>query len=138
MSAVPCYRTSSPRQGARKQLFLRKKCSQDVSDQIDVCRLVRWHPFYRNICDGGQVEGRLGRTQSERNDTNRHRRALKSLKIHGDPSLREQGVGSSNLPAPTNDFNKLQKERNIGAMFCARKRDLFAWLLGSTRTQPSW
>jgi len=59
--------------------------------------------------NGGQVEGRFPWTQSERNDTGEHRRALKSKRIHGDPSLREQGVGSSNLPAPTSKIKRLGK-----------------------------
>ena len=54
------------------------------------------------------MEGRLERTQRERNETNRHQRALKLMRIYGDPSLREQGVGSSNLPAPTNEINDLE------------------------------
>jgi hypothetical protein len=66
-----------------------------------------------NICYGGQVEGRLGRTRHERNETNAHQQALKLLGIHRDPSLREQGVGSSNLPAPTNVFSRLRKTRTF-------------------------
>ena len=44
--------------------------------------------------------------------------ALESLRIHGAPLIREQGVGSSNLPAPTNKIKDLEKsaERELAFM----------------------
>jgi hypothetical protein len=62
------------------------------SDQIPVLPLICTRLFDENIWFGGQVEGRLGRTQHERNGTNRDQRALKSKRILGDAFLREQRV----------------------------------------------
>ena len=53
------------------------------------------------------MEGRLGRTQHERNGTNAHQQALKLLGIRRDPSLREQWVGSSKSPRSDQLFQVL-------------------------------
>jgi hypothetical protein len=87
------------------------------------------------------VEGRLARTQHERNETNAYQQALKLLGIHGHPSLREQGVGSSNLPAPTNKINHLadQPEHrvggNVGELEPTRERRAFWERTRSTRVR---
>jgi hypothetical protein len=66
-----------------------------------MCPATQYTLLNQNIHNGGQVEGRLERTQSERNDTNEHQRALKLKRIHADASLREHPVASWNLHAPT-------------------------------------
>ena len=50
----------------------------------------------------------MTRTRNERNAIRTHRFALKRKGFSDDYLIREQGVGSSNLPAPTNDFNNLE------------------------------
>jgi len=72
------------------------------------------------------VEGRLKRTQRERNETNETLSALKLKTIHPDPFLREQGVGSSNLPAQTNLIKglplSLERWATFSATFSSLKR----------------
>ncbi len=49
----------------------------------------------------------MRRTERERNEAVGHRSSLICKGSHSGPFLREQGVGSSNLPAPTNKINYL-------------------------------
>jgi len=67
-----------------------------------------------------------------------HGDALESLRIHGAPLIREQGVGSSNLPAPANKINNLGILKSAGAPETAPDTQVFAAAKMSTTSFDAW
>jgi hypothetical protein len=71
----------------------------------------------------------MTRTRNERNAIKSHQTALKSKGFSDDYLIREQGVGSSNLPAPTNKINNLEIFWNISGRIGGRFESDFMFRL---------
>jgi hypothetical protein len=86
---------------------------------------------HKNMDTGPRLGPGDTRTERERNGTQRHEKSLFYTGSHNSPLIREQGVGSSNLPAPTNIINDIADQQHIA--WAKRGRKLRRPRVGSAR-----